>query len=584
MSVVTMLPDCKHELKVNSMNTPTSSSKSMNSSHFTMSSSKFSALNRRKNIQRNRDRNPTLIPAVSEVKQRVISARLLRFKQLQNQIAEAHHRISELTAENRLLKSLHKRQDSALTKYQSSSAELPQLLHSHAEEVRIWQTRCRNLQRQHKDVLGKMKQKETQILTLSDQNKHLLQLNKDKHLEEREKLTDRVRDLEQRLLDKDNDLKLLARRLQLETKAFKSNIYMEQQKYRDLVHKIELSDFMMQRTKADGDKKSSKDVRQNGRLKSPTRAFSSKSATQLNNGEDKEQTTLILPPCEGQEVKKKTDESIKINSPLPNLNGNVKTVPEKDEIDMTKSLIDKSERFLRSERYTQDNDDLVVSVRNGMNRARLLNKPNITNDKLIPLHPKQDTKKSSDDSELSDNDFQLINNEDNGTKMVMMSLFKTHNAKDLLEHKKHVNELETKLKQRHILTSSSSSSSLSEDPQTIVNGRGDGDLAYIQREMTMSTLRRESFLDEYCETLADDKTEISKQSTITKIKKLEFIKQPPDNSPSILSSKSTNYVHYHNKTNGNAVSNGTRKQTIDSKKKSSLLAAIKNIDNDSTER
>lgn len=57
-------------------------------------SSKFSALNRRKSSQRQRDRNPGLIPAVSEIKQRVMSARMLKMKQLQNQIGEAHHRIA----------------------------------------------------------------------------------------------------------------------------------------------------------------------------------------------------------------------------------------------------------------------------------------------------------------------------------------------------------------------------------------------------------------------------------------------------------------------------------------------------------
>lgn len=61
---------------------------------YTTSSVRFSALNRRKGNQRNRDRNASLVPAVSEIKQRVISARLLRMKQLQNQIGEAHHRIA----------------------------------------------------------------------------------------------------------------------------------------------------------------------------------------------------------------------------------------------------------------------------------------------------------------------------------------------------------------------------------------------------------------------------------------------------------------------------------------------------------
>lgn len=83
--------------------------------------------------------------------------------------------------ENRLLRTLHKRQDSALSKYESSNAELPQLLHSHSEEIRTWQARCRNLQNQNKDLNLKLKQKDSMLLVLNDQNKHLMQLSMDKY-------------------------------------------------------------------------------------------------------------------------------------------------------------------------------------------------------------------------------------------------------------------------------------------------------------------------------------------------------------------------------------------------------------------
>lgn len=82
--------------------------------------------------------------------------------------------------ENRLLRTLHKRQDSALAKYENTNAELPQLLHSHSEEVRVWQARCRNLQSQNKDLAVKLKQKDAALLLLSDQNKHLIQLSTDR--------------------------------------------------------------------------------------------------------------------------------------------------------------------------------------------------------------------------------------------------------------------------------------------------------------------------------------------------------------------------------------------------------------------
>lgn len=328
----------------------------------------------------------------------------------------------ELTAENRLLKSLHKRQDSALSKYENSSAELPQLLHSHAEEVRVWQTRCRNLQRQNKELVGKIKQKDTITLTLSDQNKHLLQLNKDKNLEEREKLAERVRDLEQRLLDKDGDMKLLARRLQLETKAYKSNLYMEQQKYRDLVSKIELSEYITQRID-NGDKKSQKPLRQ--LQKSPPRVHASKSSSSLTNGGD---APLILPPCDGSEAKK-PEETAKTNSPRININPNVKMLPDDSEVDLTKNRFDMSEKIHKN---GHDDDEITVTIRNGMNRAKMSQKPAKVTAKLTPLHPKQDTKKSSDDSEFYDSDYTFFSEHNGTSKMVTTSPFVVRESENVV--------------------------------------------------------------------------------------------------------------------------------------------------------
>ncbi|XP_055534255.1 lebercilin-like protein isoform X2 [Wyeomyia smithii] len=208
-------------------------------------SSNFSALHRRKVTAA---RQPAIIIASSnDVRHRVMSARVLRFKQLQNQLEVAHHQIAELTKDNRLLRALQKRQDSALSKYENSNAELPKLLHSHAEEIRTYQTKYRNLQNQNKELLNKLKHKDAHILTITDQNKHLVQLNKDKHLEERERLAERVRDLESRLIEKDNDAKLLARRLQLESKNFKGQIQQEVLKQREISQKLERAHHEIQR-------------------------------------------------------------------------------------------------------------------------------------------------------------------------------------------------------------------------------------------------------------------------------------------------------------------------------------------------
>uniref|UniRef100_A0A182R138 Lebercilin domain-containing protein n=1 Tax=Anopheles farauti TaxID=69004 RepID=A0A182R138_9DIPT len=218
------------------MSTTLRSSYSMQSMESLYSNnSKFSALHRRKAA-----RQPAIVlTSNSDVRHRVMSARMLRLKQLQNQLEVANLHIAELTKDNRLLKALQKRQDSALSKYENSNAELPKLLHSHAEEIRTWQTKYRNLQNQNKELNSKLKAKDAHILTITDQNRHLVQLNKDKHLEERERLADRVRYLENRLMENDRDAKLLARRLQLETKNFKAQLQQEALKQREMAQKLE---------------------------------------------------------------------------------------------------------------------------------------------------------------------------------------------------------------------------------------------------------------------------------------------------------------------------------------------------------
>lgn len=85
-----------------------------------------------------------------------------------------------LNNENRLLKTLHKRQDNALAKYQQSSADLPQLLHSHAEELHVWQTKSRNLNVQQRELSKRIVQKDKTINELSDRIKHLKLLAEDK--------------------------------------------------------------------------------------------------------------------------------------------------------------------------------------------------------------------------------------------------------------------------------------------------------------------------------------------------------------------------------------------------------------------
>lgn len=164
----------------------------------------------------------------------------------------------------------------------------------------------------------------------------------------------------------------------------------------------------------------------------------------------------------------------------------------------------------------------------------------------------------------------------------------------------HLNRLDSKMKHntldegtKHPPTASSSTSSLSDHHQVPIAAFDDipahsyndrGDVAYIQREMRDSMMRRESQLDEYCDTLVDGKSTFSSSrassSTITPFKKLELASQSPVITNHQTQAKS--HAHNHSKSNGNATNNG-KPSTFDSKKKNVLLAALKHIDNDSFE-
>ncbi|XP_076381732.1 uncharacterized protein LOC117220300 isoform X1 [Megalopta genalis] len=161
------------------------------------------------------------------IKQIVLSARMLRVKELQNQLADAHYQLNELANENRLLKSLQKRQDSALKRYEGTNAELPRIINSHHEELRVLQIKYKKLKVLHKETSNLLKEKENELLQLQSQNKHLLQLSKDRNLGEREKLQSQISDLNYRIEQQQDTIQTLHRKLSLESKSLKQQLYTE---------------------------------------------------------------------------------------------------------------------------------------------------------------------------------------------------------------------------------------------------------------------------------------------------------------------------------------------------------------------
>ncbi|XP_012278215.1 uncharacterized protein LOC105698493 isoform X2 [Orussus abietinus] len=176
---------------------------------------------------------PAKSASKSAIGQRVMSAKMLRVKQLQNQLSDAHYHLNELANENRLLKALQKRQDTALRRYEGTNAELPRIIHSHHEELRVLQTKYKKLKAQHHATCCLLKDKENELHALQSQNRHLLQLSKDRNLGEREKLQTEVSDLTHRIQQQQETIQTLNRKLTLETKSLKHQLSSEIAKHKE---------------------------------------------------------------------------------------------------------------------------------------------------------------------------------------------------------------------------------------------------------------------------------------------------------------------------------------------------------------
>ncbi|KAF9420411.1 hypothetical protein HW555_003333 [Spodoptera exigua] len=208
------------------------------------SNSRLNLLNKRKRM------NPLTMDASNTslgksgdryVTQRVLSAKTHRVKQLQNQLSDAHYHLQELSNENRVLRAIQKKQEIALQRYENSNAELPQVLNSHNEEMRIQQSKYKQLKQQYKEVTMKLKERDMQLQQLRDEHQHLLELSKDRNLLEREKLQAQVTDLTAKVQQQNETITMLQRRIALEAKNFRHQLQNEINKHKDTRHDLDLA-------------------------------------------------------------------------------------------------------------------------------------------------------------------------------------------------------------------------------------------------------------------------------------------------------------------------------------------------------
>ncbi|CAG9858475.1 unnamed protein product [Phyllotreta striolata] len=175
----------------------------------------------------NRTSYPKFTPTSNTVKQRVMSAKLLKLRSLQSQLNDANYHVSELTKENQTLKNLQKRQDKALSKYENSNADLPRLIRGHEEQIRILTEKNKTQRSKIRELAEMLKTKEEDLLRSQERTAHLDKLTKDKRLVDKEKLLEQIEEYKLKLQKAEEFNSILNRKLAIETKISKQRLNTE---------------------------------------------------------------------------------------------------------------------------------------------------------------------------------------------------------------------------------------------------------------------------------------------------------------------------------------------------------------------
>ncbi|NXG67669.1 LCA5 protein, partial [Hemiprocne comata] len=164
------------------------------------------------------------------VTKRVLSARLLKINELQNELTELHIKLDELQKENRALKRLQHRQEKALNKFEDTENEISQLLARHSNEIRILRERLRKSQEKERATERRLKDSEDELYRTKTVLQKLKKLSADKHLAERGDLAKKLACAESRLEDSEKRIKDLEKNLELSGSSFQRELHSKKKK------------------------------------------------------------------------------------------------------------------------------------------------------------------------------------------------------------------------------------------------------------------------------------------------------------------------------------------------------------------
>ncbi|CAH6777929.1 Lca5 [Phodopus roborovskii] len=149
------------------------------------------------------------------VTKRVLSARLLKINELQNEVSELQSKLAHLLKENKALKNLQYRQEKALTKFEDAESEISQLIQRHNNEISALKERLRKSQEKERATEKRVKDTEGELFRTKFSLQKLKKISEARHLPERDDLAKKLVTAELKLDDTERKIKEKERELDI---------------------------------------------------------------------------------------------------------------------------------------------------------------------------------------------------------------------------------------------------------------------------------------------------------------------------------------------------------------------------------
>ncbi|XP_062954017.1 lebercilin [Cynocephalus volans] len=164
------------------------------------------------------------------VTKRVLSARLLKINELQNEVSELQVKLAELLKENKALKRLQYRQEKALNKFEDTENEISQLIVRHNNEITALKERLRKSQEKERATEKRVKDTEGELFRTKFSLQKLKKISEARHLPERDDLAKKLFSAELKLDDTERRIKELSKNLELSTNSFQRQLLAERKR------------------------------------------------------------------------------------------------------------------------------------------------------------------------------------------------------------------------------------------------------------------------------------------------------------------------------------------------------------------